>query len=693
MNTKLFLKLAILLIIFTLVSSSMASAGTFKDRDGTVHTWSIDETHALMWEGVPYVPFGIVFEPRYLISSQTDDNWTADEQQVAAFKAVGIKDVLVRPGKGIASVPVEAFQRVIDLLETNGLCYGIELYDSPYAPLSGYAIQPTVNRVEGIRATGDVTRNFPNTKWAVYVLCDAKTGEVKDGGEVTAVNGDVTIHFVLRNNAEHTLLIYPNKVVTGEDANGSLPDIWSDYDRHRDKLVWYLSQVKFGKGLRFFSDPFTNDMGIRGETEDLIPTSTAFRLQYSAWLSRKYRTTGDLNISWGIIQHTITSFDEAARLIPLWKSGRGAAAILDGGNGSRYAVDAARSNIWMDFLEFRAYSVRGYMDSMADALKRLSADVPVVYTAAGLQAIFQTTGIIGYDGLGVSDSSSSSQVRNAGQIFSMAEHSSRRIWIISRLDPSRTTYDNKEDLFGTLNSFHDLGTKGFFVDVSRTAAANISDLTTWLTEYSSLSSDRGFAKYRPQAIYYPKSVTQASVKRFPSGIWWLPAHIAGGDLNLGSKLAGYTLINSASGSVDVYVWSLSGKQTFNLFASDTVTLISISGDKLEVKPKKGKVQLAIGEEPMLVRGIAAERFLPIEVVTEAIKELEDAIARIKDKELDANVYKHNLNLAKEFLKKGELVGSLDIAKINTDEINLRLKGLENEPSTGLSTPAASEKMP
>jgi len=660
-------------IMCALAFCAATSAGTFKDRDGAAHAWSIDEAHALIWEGAAYVPFGIVFEPRYLALEQTEENWVADEQEVQALKLAGIADVTVKAGDGITSVPAEAFQRIIDLLETSGLRYGIALYDPPYAPLSGYVIEPTLNRVDGVQTSGEITRGFANAKTALYALCDARTAAVKDVGREVVVNGEVTVRVSLRDDTDHVLLFYPQKAL----PDAGLFDIWSDYDRHRDRLVSYLSRIKFGKGLRFFIDPFTENLGVKGEADSLIPTSAAFRLEYAAWLTKKYGSPRDLNAAWRVLQHDVTSFDEAVRLIPLWRSGRGAPMVYDDGAAKKYPVDATGSNIWMDFLEFRAYSVRAYMDAAADALKRLAADVPVVYTASELQPIFQSSSRVGFDGLAVPPSGSDeASAAGAGRVFSLAEGSSRRTWIVARLDPGGAAYEKKEDLFASINAIRDLGAKGFFVQDPRGTGVSAADLLVWLAEYSSLSaSDRQFAGYRPHAVYYPEGVAHAKVKRLSSGAWWLPALVAGSNLYLGSGLAGYTAVNP-KGGVDLYVWSQGGPRTIHAVASDTVTLVGASGDTTEVNPKKGRVELTIGQDPVLVRGIPADRFLPVELVAEAIQEFEKAIGRAEQKRLDTGTYKHDLRTAKDLLDKNQLGICLEMVRSITEEINQRLRGLE-----------------
>lgn len=685
---KIFQMLAIILIsVSMLVVSTASFARTFRDCEGTAHSWTVDEAHALVWEGAPYIPFGIVFVPKYLTSGQTDENWTADEQDVASFKLAGVTDVVVKPGKGMTSVPVEAFQRIIDLLEANELRYGVELYDPEYAPMSGYVIEPTVNRAEGIRSSGQVTRSFPDAKTALYALCDARTGEIESAGREAVMNGEVTVYVAPRTSTNHILLFYPQKAIAGGSEEGGLFDVWSDFDVHRDRLVWYLSRLNFGKGLRFFIDPFTENIGMEGEAESLIPTSPAFRFEYAAWLSKKYGTPRDLNISWGILQHDVGSFEEATRLIPLWRSGRGAAVVYDDGTAKKYPVDAAKSGIWVDFLEFRASSVRAYMDAAADVVKRFAADVPMVYTATGLQPFFQTSGSVGYDGLAVPAAGGEAMVESAGRVLSLAESSSRKMWIISRLKPAGAAYVKKEDLFADINTIRDLGAKGFIVNDVRRSAIEGANLLTWLAEYSSLSGgDKQFASYRPRAIYYPDGIAHASVTRLSNGAWWLPALLKGYSLYLGSSLAGYVVADSKRPGADIHIWSLEGTRTIRLVSSQAVTVTQISGDTTEVKPKKGRVALTVGEEPILVQGIAPDQFLPVEVVAEAMQGLEEAISRAERKKMDASDYKAKLKDAKAMLDKNHLMLALSLVQEARNEINRRMRGLEVMPASSGEQP-------
>lgn len=663
-------------VFATLGVASAAHPGTFQDRDGVKHPWRIDEAHTLIWDGAPYLPFGVVFEPKYLSSGQTEDNWAADQAEVGAFKLAGVRDVVIKPGKSVTAIPVQAWQKFIDLLETNGLSYGIELDDSPYAPLAGYVVDPAVNRVEGVRSPGEITTSLTDTKLAFYALCDARTAEVVELGQAIAAGGTLSVQANVRSGSEHVLLLFPQKVVAPGSKDWSLPDLWSEADRHRDRLISHLAAIKFGKGLRFFIDPFGEHIGAHGEVDYLIPVSAAYRLEYAAWLARKYATVRDVGVAWSVLRHDMASFEEATRLVPMWRQGRGLSAVFDEKAGRKYAVDVPRSGIWRDFRDFRAESVRGYMDGIADALKRVVADVPVVFTGNELQPFFQGVGAVGFDGLAVPARGLESTAVDASAVFSLAEHSGRRLWIISRMALGESEYQEKERFFGHINGLRQFGVKGFFV-AGEPAEKKIggADLLVWLVEYGALAaSDREFAQYRPTAVYYPHGFPDISMTRLEGGAWWLPALVPARGLELGSTLAGYTLLGPEG--VKLYVWSVKGRRIVHVPAGQNLTVTTASGERIEAKPKKGRVELALTEDPTLIEGIPPEAFLPVEVVEEAIENLRKVIARGEQKGMDVSSYEDTVKRVRELVKSNTLFIGLDMVQTAIDELTQRLKGLE-----------------
>lgn len=679
--------LAVIILLLLSIACVSVSAGTYKDRDGGSHVWAVGKSHQLIWDNVPYVPFGVTLQPKSLAPGSGDSEYSADKAAIEAMKDAGVKDILLRPGNGgISSVSPESLQCIIDLLDANGLNYGIEVYDPPYTPLVGYVVNPAANRAEGIRKNGDISRKLSDTTSAIWVLCDSASHEVNKIGHVVALDGNITVKVSSTIEGDKLLLLYPQKSISADNPDWGLPDLWADYDHHRDNLIAFLSKLKFGKGLRYFIDPFSDKLGIRGDTDALFPTSRRFRLEYAAWLSKKYAKPSDISSAWGIGAHELASFTDAAAIIPLWRNSRGVPCVFDDSVGIGYNAEIGASTIWSDFLEFRKRSIAGYMDSMADVLKRSVVDVPVVYTANGLNQVFQSSGSIGYDGLAAPVSKSVVESsENSGLIYSMADSSRRSIWAICRLQPAGGTFQRKVDLFSLINSSHGLGSKGFLLQFEGTETPDANTLG-WLHEYAIVGNrDRFFSTYVPHTIYYPQGTTNTKIKQFESGTWWLPALATSNDLNIGPTLAGYSIGSTGNQVGEIYVWSLRGKRVIHILGAAAVTVIQSSGEESQIKPKKGYIELTVGEEPVIVRGIPSTQFLPIEVVALAIQELQDTIDKSSKSLGDITVFQFQLEHAKELYDRKQFSTCLDIVKVTTAQIKDMIASKNVYPGTNAGT--------
>ena len=167
-----------------------------------------------MWDGSPFIPFGIVLQPKTL-SGSTD--FAADKVAVESLKGAGVTDVLIRSGGSISQVSVEAFQRIVDLLESNGMTYGVELNDAPYTPVTGYVVDTAVNREEGIHESGDVSHSFPDADSAIWVICDPSDHEVSQVGKTPVADGTVTVNVSAKPGREKLVLFYPHRPISSDN--------------------------------------------------------------------------------------------------------------------------------------------------------------------------------------------------------------------------------------------------------------------------------------------------------------------------------------------------------------------------------------------------------------------------------------------------------------------------------------------
>jgi hypothetical protein len=197
-----------ILILITIIAVCVpVISGTYKDSDGNSHVWRVDEKFTLQWDGAPYVPFAFAFTPKTLLDAQNPESINLDKAALEELKAVGITDVFLKPGKGIATSPVEAFQQVIDLLEELGFSYGIQLIDSQPTPLQGYVVDPSKYRIDGITSSEDQSLNVQNVHSLIYALADSKSGKLKQLSRSKSANGEFTIPIALGAKTEHVVII------------------------------------------------------------------------------------------------------------------------------------------------------------------------------------------------------------------------------------------------------------------------------------------------------------------------------------------------------------------------------------------------------------------------------------------------------------------------------------------------------
>ena len=186
-----------------------------------------------------------------------------------------------------------------------------------------------------------------------------------------------------------------------------------------------------------------------------------FRLDFEAWLNKKYKhNVDDLNVGWGIKDHDLPDFPTAARCLPLWSGSKGVLAVYDPVKKARYSVLGNRRTggyVWDDLRQFRLESVRGYMNSLADVLKKGVADVPVIYGWGGRNALFTNTETqSGFDGLSIADPGTGAYA------FAQAEETPKTTWLIA----AGSGAASQPTLTGDWDALKAVGVRGFFASAS-----------------------------------------------------------------------------------------------------------------------------------------------------------------------------------------------------------------------------------
>ncbi|HPP75847.1 MAG TPA: hypothetical protein PLU88_12070, partial [Armatimonadota bacterium] len=586
----------------------LLSTGEFTDKSGQVHTWKIDGNHTLVWDGQPYLPVGGVFYSKYICIDQTEENWQADVTALTTLKTAGITDLLLKAIGPVTWTKPEAWQRLVDYLDENGFTYGIDFSDGPKAPLNGFVIDPARYRLPDIIRDSTFEFDMPDVTSAVWMLCSATDGTVVSSGGASVVNGKVKVQISARPDQSCVLLLFPNREFSNGGRDG-ISDLWAGYDEFRDRLLLFIGKVKFGRGLRFFVDPIASKMDFPDDLLSVIPNSPEFRLEFEAYLAKKYLNIGSLNAAWGLVGDNLTSFQEAARLIPLWHAGRGLPAVYDRAKGKRYTIDAPRSKIWLDIYDFRDASTRNYLNTTADLLKRHSANVPVIYKASRhRQVLSNGNSRGGFDGLGVEAYGKGEELvtKAAGPVYSLAEESARSMWFIvtgtqDTLNRKKSTvgFASRESLLVDFDLLSEIGVKGIFVyglqvlpeeHWKNHSLVLAPEQLAWLKEFKGKFSTSDRAEFKPDVLFYPTSpVAGADTRRLGPGRWWLPSIRTGSPVNMGETIGGYVL----GGQDGFCLWSRIGAQTITIpiESSQKPTLVYPLGaeDILTVQKKKAVI--------------------------------------------------------------------------------------------------------
>jgi len=642
------------------------TAGTFVDRAGGQHAWKVNEAHTLSWGGDPYIPVGAVFVSKYAGQEATDANFRSDTAALDAFKTKGITDIVLKLGKPVTSCDPAALQKIIDYLDSGGFAYGLEFADGPKLPLTGYVVSPNRYRMEGPSNDSTITFDWPNVDSAMFLVVGKYDSAIDEYGGASVSNGKVTIKLKDRLSTNSVLIIYPCKRAnSGQDALG---DMWTGFGEYRDRVLGFFKSVKFGPGLRFFLEPFTSKMDFTGELANLVPDSSGFRLGFEGYLLRKYTHEGAINAAWGMTEQ-FTSAEQAARMMPLWGSGRGISYLYDSAGAKIYALDYSNSSYWRDIVDYRDMSIQEYMNTIADTLRKNVADVPVIFKCPKYHRVYANPfGMGGYDGLGVEayGTGEGPAVRVGGGAYSLAEESNKCTWLIvsgtraAAPGAANAAYPEENSLVGSLDSLREVGCKGFYVDGIGPGEID------WLKAFKDRIKPSALASYQPTVINYPVSpITGAYVKRLAPDTWWLPTLRTGKTNDIGDGLCVYTI----SGEGRAYIWSNSGPTTVTFRTGPSgVPTVDFPSKGALVDKKRGMYALNLTDSPIVARVSDLTTFCPIETAQKAIKRLDDLVAQATKAGTDVAGAKAGLDHAKQVIGDGQPAIANSMAQTEIDDL-------------------------
>jgi hypothetical protein len=643
----------------------LKTSGVYVDSAGGQHPWNVNDAHTLLWDGQPYVPVGCVVVPSSVLIGSTDENYQADVKTLEAIKAKGITDVLLRSPTPITSTDPTAWQKIIDYLDANGFCYGIEMNDGPKQPLRGYLISPNRYRLEGPIPDTKITCNWPFVDSAIYIVVNKFDNSIKTTGGAVVRDGKVTISLTDPLTSGQVLVVYPRKSFKAV-AEGGIGDIWSGFGEYRDRVIEFFGKLKLGPGMRFFLEPFTSKMDFTGEMVGFLPDSNGFRLGLEAYLTKKYVHEGSLNAGWGL-NDNLGSIEEAVRLMPLWNMGRGVPYVYDRASAKLISVDPSVTRLWRDVLDYRDTSAQEYMNTIADTLRKQIANVPVIFKSSKYHRIYANPyGMGGFDGLAVDNPT----VKIAGPVYSLAEESGKSTWFIA---VGGVSNQNENSVMSTLDSLREIGCKGFFIDCQ--------SQIDWCAEFKEKIKPAAIAEFKPTVVSYPVVPnTGASVKRLARDTWWLPTLRTGSVSYIGDGLFAYTIV----GEDKTYLWSSIGQKSVTLKAGPMgYPSVEFPRGASISKKKGGFFSVTLTDIPTVLRGMNIALVFPVETAQLEIDRLASAILEADKAGLGVSEVRRNLDRAKNVLKNGQALVAYGIAQQSLLELLVRLGAdvwLEGEQS-------------
>lgn len=635
------------------------TSGAYVDGQGGQHQWNVNDAHTLIWDNNPYIPVGCVFTSKYLSNQSTEEDYQVDVKALESIKAGGVTDIILKSGGPITSTRPESLQKIIDYLNANGFAYGIEMDDGPKEGLRGCLVSPNRYRLEGPSDKTTIICNWPNVDSAIFVVVSKYDNAIRAKGGAVVKDGKVTVILSEPLTKDEILIVYPH-ITYKPESEGGIGDIWSGFGEYRDRVLAYFKGIKFGTGLRFFLESYTNNMDFNGEMVGFLPDSSGFRLGLEAYLNRKYKHEGGVNAAWAFNEN-LDNIETAARVIPMWISGRGVAYAYDRASAQMFPVDTAASRIWQDINDYRDNSIQEYMNTIADTIHKQVANVPVIFKSSSYARIYANPfGMGGFDGLGVQayGTGDAPVISTVGPVYSLAEESGKATWFIAadmKPDAAASGYSSLSSLTGTLENLREIGCKGFFVDNIQSSSEQLA----WIKSFRDKISKAGCAEFKPDVIYYPNEPdTGAYVKRLARETWWLPTLGRGKTTYIGDGLFAYTIL----GEDRTYMWSGIGDKTItiNQGAMGAPSIDFPNDAKLVMK--KGIFSVDLNDNPTVLRGLDINRAFPNETAEFEINRLTQLIPEADKSGLDVKKARGSLESARSVFKNNQSLISYGMAK-------------------------------
>lgn len=576
--------------------------------------WQIAPSGTLRWNEADYAPVGV--------------RTTGEPEELDRIAAMGIQDVIVDlPASGLR------WSSTIDELEKRKFRYLIRLNSA--APMAmGISVEPQGYRIVGIDGPRDFSLSLPAARSALVVVALKNDGSVSQQSRLPVVNGTLKISVKGgTKESERVVLVYP------EQESALDVDYWQAFDSHRDTLLAALAKTQTAAGLRGIVNPLGRTVSMSGRGSRFVPTDPFFRAELARALESRYRNVDSAVRNWGIGNgfvvtevgsrqgdkaKPLTSLADVARLVPLWSGARGVRQFFDPDQNRLYICDSQRSRAWDDINDVIQEVQTKRFDSLSRSI-RLSRRIPVIQEWNGWSTTYERSAPQ-IDGIGIraAGANRSDILSTAARGASSALRWSKSAWIIAS---DVETSDNISDTSDTVETLQSLGARAVYLRLP--PASKTADFKALMAKLN----ERSLVADRPQTLFFPENALEPGApQQLTGGTWWLPSPASGNRIDLGEDWFAYRL--SGREGNGLYLWTLSpGRHRLKLLKTEGVLVKTLDGSDAGVKVSKGRIELNVGELPILITG-TDEIPLPEDAYTKTMASY-GALARLnQDKKRD-----------------------------------------------------------
>jgi len=418
-------------------------------KTGKCHFWYVNQYHALIWDGEPYIPVGGMVTPWYIITGSevpNKDNWNKDVELYKTLQKEEIKHIYINSNQNVVNLEAWELETYFEMLEQYDIKYGFQM-GSGYRNSDYFAVRSAIKQiVADATESGTVTKEeaigwLPNggrsvlDSYCLWVAIDTQTGEAVDRGKGTATPKDNNMIFTAEievpKPGNYKVYFTP---WNSTDFN-NVVDPFKEREYVESTYEMFANGFRAGDNFRCFIDILSNESGFTNWVEAIRLTGGKSHDIYVEWLKERYGTIEKLNESWGMID-AAESFDVAADLIPVYTEEPGKNNItiaMDMNTEQLYRCDVRKGILWDDYVEFREDAFNELNNTISDILTATqNTDVPVVIKHISIcEDYFVNKNTVGgFDGLGgeiYGDLETSTAKRTYP--YSEAEQSAKTMWL------------------------------------------------------------------------------------------------------------------------------------------------------------------------------------------------------------------------------------------------------------------------